>query len=225
MPRFCTNCGNQLAEAVKFCNKCGTPIGTVAPPAQGRPTVVTPPAAGAPETQVWPATSSTTKPQQPAPTAPQHQAPSYQAPPPQTPPPAWSAPPPQQPQTWGAQHTGSGPSAGTGLSQNIAGLLCYLLIPAIIFLAVEPYNKNRFIRFHAFQSILLTGAWIILRIAFAVLTLIMPGFIDLLLGLLSLALGLGFFVLWIFMLVKAYNHEMFKLPVIGELAEEQAGRN
>src|SRR5947207_1451894 len=44
---------------------------------------------------------------------------------------------------------------GGGLSDNIAGLLSYLFIPAIIFLAIEPYNRNKFVRFHAFQGLFL----------------------------------------------------------------------
>src|SRR5438046_380558 len=64
----------------------------------------------------------------------------------------------------------SGSGADIGLSQNIAGLLCYItLIPAIIFLVIEPYNKNRFIRFHAFQSIFLSVAAVIIDVAFQIL--------------------------------------------------------
>ena len=59
-------------------------------------------------------------------------------------------------------------ATGTGLTDNVAGLLAYVtIIPAIVFLVVEPYNKNRFIRFHSFQCIFLCIAMIALSIAFS----------------------------------------------------------
>ena len=81
-------------------------------------------------------------------------------------------------------------ATGGGLEDNVAGALAYVtIIPAIVFLVLEPYNRKRFIRFHAFQSIV----------------------------------DLGFFVVLVMMALKAYQGQMFKLPVIGDLAEKQAG--
>src|SRR5579864_5589044 len=62
----------------------------------------------------------------------------------------------------------SQPSAG-GMTDNVAGMLAYFtIIPAIIFLVIEPYNRNRFIRFHAFQCLFFAGAWIALWIALSI---------------------------------------------------------
>ena len=103
----------------------------------------------------------------------------------------------------------------SGLQDNIAGLLCYLLIPAIIFLVMEPYNRNKFIRFHAFQAIFLEIGWIIVNAVLGMLAFI---------GIFILPiLWLGFTILWIVCMIKAFQNQTFKLPVIGDIAEKQAG--
>ncbi|MGZ4827615.1 MAG: DUF4870 domain-containing protein [Terriglobales bacterium] len=111
-------------------------------------------------------------------------------------------------------------SAG-GLTDNVAGLLAYVtIIPAIVFLVLEPYNRSRFIRFHAFQSIFfhvgVAVIWVVLGFLSSIPFL---GWATLLLWPL---VGLGFLVLWVLMLVKAYGGQMWKLPVIGDIAEKQA---
>ena len=116
--------------------------------------------------------------------------------------------------------TGAGTATATtvpaaGLSDNVAGALAYLLIPAIIFLVVEPYNRNKFIRFHSFQAIFYEVAWIVVNVC---LTIILPWILWPLHTLISLL----FFTGWVVMAVKAYQGQMFKLPVIGDLAEKQA---
>lgn len=112
--------------------------------------------------------------------------------------------------------------AASGLSDNVAGMLAYItIIPAIIFLVLQPYNTNRFVRFHAWQSIFFNVAWWILSIGLRVLVHIpFLGFLTLLMFPL---IGLGGLVLWIILLVKANQGQMFKLPVIGDLAQQQAG--
>jgi uncharacterized membrane protein len=106
-------------------------------------------------------------------------------------------------------------SAG-GLTDNVAGMLAYItFIPAIIFLVMEPYSRNRFVRFHAFQSIFLSVGWIIIATA---LRIALPWFLWPLWGLIDLAL----FALWVILLIKAYNGQKWKLPVIGDMAEKQA---
>ena len=108
-----------------------------------------------------------------------------------------------------------------GLTDNIAGMLSYLLIPAIVFLVLEPYNKRKFIRFHAFQCIFLCVAEFALGIALAVVEHIpFLGWIVLLA--LWPLVSLGELILWIVLLLKAYQGQMWKLPVIGDMAEKQA---
>src|SRR5271166_4848810 len=88
-------------------------------------------------------------------------------------------------------------------------------------------NQNRNIKFHAFQSIFMHLALIVTYIALTILSLMLHTIpvIGALLGLLvSLALGLGSFLLWLFMLFKTYNGEKIMLPVIGELAQKQANQ-
>ncbi len=110
----------------------------------------------------------------------------------------------------------------SGLTDNVAGLLAYItIIPAIIFLVLEPYNRSRFIRFHCFQSIFFHVGVVIIWIILGVISALpFLGWATLLIWPL---VGLGFLVLWILMLVKAYGGQMWKLPVIGDLAEKQAG--
>jgi len=131
-------------------------------------------------------------------------------PPPQT--------PPAQPQYAQA------PPAASGLSDSAAsGLAYFFAIPGIIFLIVPPYNQNATIRFHSWQSIFLMGAWIawwFVRIFLGIfLHLFLVGFLMLMVG---MAVGLGFFIVWLLCVIKAFNGQKFKIPVIGDLAEKQA---
>ena len=112
--------------------------------------------------------------------------------------------------------------AQTGLSENAASGLAYVtFIPAIVFLATPPYNQNPNIRFHSWQSIFLTIAYIVVDVALTVLFRL-PFF-----GFITLALwplvGLAFLIIWLLVLIKAFNGQRFKLPIIGDLAEKQAG--
>jgi uncharacterized membrane protein len=107
-----------------------------------------------------------------------------------------------------------------GLAENLASALCYLfgLITGIVFLVIAPYNQNKTIRFHAFQSIFLSVAVIIIDIFLSMLGFVTHGF-----GLLLFPLfGLLVFVVWLYMMFQAYNKRKVKLPVIGDLAEKQA---
>jgi uncharacterized membrane protein len=123
---------------------------------------------------------------------------------------------------------GSGVVTAAGLQDNLAGALCYVLgfITGILFLVLEPYNRKPFIRFHAFQSIIFSAAWIALSIAISIMFSIVGiamGFMWPILILLRLVIGLGGFVLWLFLMFKAYNGERYQLPIIGPMAEKQAG--
>jgi uncharacterized membrane protein len=118
--------------------------------------------------------------------------------------------------------------ASCGMTDNVAGALCYLagLITGVLFLALAPYNQSKFVRFHAFQSIFFSVAWIALwiveMIVAAVLHAILPFGIGLLFSLLGLVIWLGGFLIWLFLMYKAYSNEKFMLPIIGALAEKQA---
>ncbi len=110
--------------------------------------------------------------------------------------------------------------AAAGLADNVAGALAYVtIIPAIVFLVLEPFNKKRFVRFHAFQSIFFCVAWIVIDIALTFL-----GHIPFLGLMLWPVVGLVLFVVWLILVLKAYQGQMFKLPVIGDMAEQQAGK-
>ncbi len=107
-------------------------------------------------------------------------------------------------------------SGGTGLSPNIAGALSYLFgfVTGIIFLLVE--KEDQFVRFHAMQSIIVFGA---LFIATTVVNII--PFLGQLISLLLSLLGV---VLWIMLMVKAYQGEEWEVPVLGEIAREQMSK-
>ena len=101
-------------------------------------------------------------------------------------------------------------------------MLAYVtVIPAIVFLVMEPYNRSRFVRFHAFQSIFFAIAWTALSIVLnIVLHIPILGWLTILIWPL---IGFAGFIIWIVLLVKANQGQMFKLPIIGDLAEKQAG--
>ena len=101
-----------------------------------------------------------------------------------------------------------------GLQDNIAGLLAYLFIPAIIFLVMEPYNKNKFIRFHSFQGLFLGLVSFVGHIILSFIPFIGWALIPL--------FSLAIFILAIVGMVKAYGNQKWKIPVIGDMAEKQA---
>ena len=113
-----------------------------------------------------------------------------------------------------------------GMTDNVAGMLAYVtIIPPILFLVIEPYNKNRFVRFHSFQNIFLHVAALVCLDRFhyhlCVLAFI-PILGHLVALLLWLVLSVGFLVVWVMLLIKANQGQMWKLPVIGDMAEKQA---
>ena len=100
----------------------------------------------------------------------------------------------------------------TGMNQNVAGLLCYLAgwITGLIFFLIE--KENRFVRFHAMQSIITFGS---LTVIFMIL-----GFIPFVGWMLMPILAILQLILWILLMVKAYQGQLFKLPIIGDMAEK-----
>ena len=102
----------------------------------------------------------------------------------------------------------------TGMQPNLAALLSYLLgfITGIIFYVIE--KENKFVRFHAMQSIVTFGALFVLQMVLS--------FIPVIGWVLMPIVGIVSLVLWILLMLKAYQGENFKLPVAGEIAEKQA---
>jgi uncharacterized membrane protein len=193
---FCPNCGATVEG--KFCPTCGTAVGSV-------PSSV--PSGAAP-------------------------SPSYTAsaggypPPPPGAAPGYTQPPPGSAQGYGPP-PGPAPAASSGMADNVASTLCYVLglLTGILFLVLEPYNRNRNVRFHAFQSIFFHVGMIVCWIALWVVSFILAHIpilgwiIDLLLW---LVLSIGALVVWIMLMVKAYNNSRLVLPIVGPLAEKQA---
>ena len=133
-------------------------------------------------------------------------------------PPAYSTVPPA--------YTAAPPVAtSSGLSENAAAAIAYLtIIPAIIFLVLEPYNRMPLVRFHSWQSIGLCLASFVLQaiITFGEMMMhFIPGII-LLFTLVHFVIGVGLFLVWLFIILKASKGEWYKLPVIGDFAEKQA---
>lgn len=124
----------------------------------------------------------------------------------------------------GAQPYQSSPAAAGGLTDNVAGALCYALglFTGIVFLALAPYNQNRLIRFHAFQSIFFHLAWVVFWMVETAISMMLPFGLGVITGLLSLLVFLSGLLIWLLLMWKTYKNEKFKLPVIGDLAEKQA---
>ena len=124
------------------------------------------------------------------------------------------------------------PSVQTGsktMDTNLVGALTYLagFITGIIFLVLDPYKSNSFVRFHAFQSIFFNvawiGFWIVWMILSAVLTPLTAGIFGLIALPLMLIFTLAGFGIWVFLMYQAYQQELFRLPIVGKFAAEHAG--
>ena len=104
-----------------------------------------------------------------------------------------------------------------GMEQNLEGLLCYVLgwVTGIIFFIMEKDNK--FIRFHAMQSIIVFGAIFVVDIILSILRVFIP-----FIWILTLLLGIITFILWIVLMMKAYQGQMYKLPVAGDIADKNS---
>jgi uncharacterized membrane protein len=150
----------------------------------------------------------------------------YGQPPGSAPPPQGYGQPPgygqQQPGGWGAppgQNWGQGgppQTGGSGLDQNVASGLAYVLtiITGIIFLLTD---KRPEVRFHSMQAILFGIVWVVISFLSSAVRL---GLLSVLLWLASI----GMFVLWIVLMIQGFQGNHFKLPIIGDLAEQQAAK-
>ncbi|MFC5602247.1 DUF4870 domain-containing protein [Sporosarcina koreensis] len=117
----------------------------------------------------------------------------------------------QEPEKTNNHSKAEGNKTSIGLTENVGGLLCYIFIIGLIFLFVE--KENRFIRFHALQSVFTA-------IAIFLISIIL-GFIPLVGAIASLLLSPLAFVLMIFMMYQAYQGNYYKLPFIGDIVESQ----
>ncbi|MCM8832008.1 MAG: DUF4870 domain-containing protein [Candidatus Omnitrophica bacterium] len=101
-----------------------------------------------------------------------------------------------------------------GMEANLAGLLCYLLgfITGIIFYVTE--KENKFVRFHAMQSIIVFG--------FLFMLCIVLNFIPIIGWIMNILVSITILVLWIILMIKAYQGQYFKLPIAGEIAEKNS---
>lgn len=101
-----------------------------------------------------------------------------------------------------------------GLDENVAGLLCYVLgwITGLVFFLIEPNNK--FVRFHAIQSMVVFGALTVAGIIF--------GFVPVIGGFVSWVIYVLGIILWIILMVKAYQGNRYKLPISGDIAEKNS---
>ncbi|MFC1911934.1 DUF4870 domain-containing protein [Chloroflexota bacterium] len=107
--------------------------------------------------------------------------------------------------------------SSTGLTENVAGLLCYVLgwISGLVFVLIE--QENKFVRFHAIQSIYVFG---ILNLAAIVL-----GWIPIIGGVIAWILWVVMVILWIILMIKAYRGVKFMLPWAGNWAEKWVSRH
>jgi uncharacterized membrane protein len=231
---FCGNCGASLAEGTSFCGSCGKHATSPAQPAPVAQAAAQPVSSGSPG---WAPVNS-----QPISTPPTTQRPDSLA---------WSSVPnqpaqsaawnsvPAQPgttapaQSWSPASPGVAaapaiPSAGTGLTRNVAGALAYSLgiFTGILFLVLEPYRRDRFVRFHAMQSIL----YFVFAVAFRIAWSIVVGSLTSISGWVlvvaipaRLIISLAMFGLWLYLMYQAYTEHEFRIPILGAVASKQAG--
>lgn len=154
--------------------------------------------------------------------APQSYASGPNYPPPGTP--GMPPPPPGYGAPGGPGYTPPPPGgqAGPGLSSHAAAAIAYLtFIPAVIFLVMAPYNRDRFVRFHAWQCIALTVVVFVIAILFSVLGIV--GF-HMLWWMFHSLIDLVLFVFWLIAIIKASQGQWYRIPIVGDLAENFAGK-
>ena len=236
---FCGNCGASITQGNGFCGSCGKHVNSgselnTASVASAQPATsggsgwapvssqqAAPPAPGQrPDTVSWSAVPND-KPQNGGWSAVPAQ-PAMAAAPASTQ--GWSSGP-VPPSAATAPVIAS--AAGTGLTRNIAGALAYSLgiVTGILFLVLEPYRRDRFVRFHAFQAIF----YFVFAIAFSIAWSIMVGSLASISGWVFLVafpvrmiIRLAMFGLWLYVMFQAYNDREFRIPILGAIANKQA---
>lgn len=236
---FCGHCGASIAQGNGFCGSCGKQVINSASEsnlAAGTPThsdtsgnaawasvnaqqVPSPAPAARPDTLTWSeVTNEKTQsgwnsvPTQPAMAAAPNSGQGWSG----------SAVPPN-----GVVSPAMSSASGTGLTRNIAGALAYSLgiITGVLFLVLEPYRRDRFVRFHAFQSIL----YFVFAVAFSIAWSIVVGILMSISGWvlvvsfpLRMIISLAMFGLWLYLMFQAYNEREFRIPILGAIAGKQA---
>ena len=138
------------------------------------------------------------------------------------------APPPAAAAPAGYPAPPAAAAQSTGLSPTAAAAISYItVIPAILFLVMDPYKKMPLVRFHSFQSIGIAVGWFALWIVVAILSMLVafiPGvrMLLILVPFLYVIVGLGVFILWLMAIIKASKGEWFKIPFIGDFAMKMA---
>lgn len=112
----------------------------------------------------------------------------------------------------------------SGLSDNAAAAIAYLtFVPALIFLLIEPFNRNPFVRFHAWQSILLNITAVLIDFALGLVLVFAVMFLPFAHFAIWRLVELFWLIVWLLCMFNAFNGKRFKLPIIGPMAEKQAG--
>jgi uncharacterized membrane protein len=112
----------------------------------------------------------------------------------------------------------------SGLRSNVIAALSYFFITGIIFLLMEQFKKDPFVRFHSFQSIAYGVVVMVFSIVWGNILLASLGFLSVIFGLVNALINLAIFAYWLFLMYKAYNNETYKIPVIGDWAFKQAAK-
>lgn len=115
-----------------------------------------------------------------------------------------------------------------GLDSNLAGALSYALglVTGILFLVLDPYKNDRFVRFHAMQSVLFSVACVVFSIAWSIVVRILMNisvWLALATAPLRLLISLGIFALWVYVIFQAYSKREYRIPFIGAIAAKQVG--
>jgi uncharacterized membrane protein len=108
---------------------------------------------------------------------------------------------------------------------NVIAALAYMFffVSGIIFLYLEPYNQDEFVRFHARQSIGFSVAWFAIEIVFGVFIAVLPHTLGALLNFILTLINIGLAVFWIFLMYKAYNGERYRIPELADIVDSIAG--
>jgi uncharacterized membrane protein len=109
----------------------------------------------------------------------------------------------------------------TGPQSKPIAALTYLLgfVTGVIFLYLEPYDKDEFVRFHARQSIVYSIAWFAVNIILSVFVAVLPGALGGVIRFLQSLINLGLAIFWVFLMYKAYKGEKYRIPELADWAD------